>query len=517
MTNASVPGIIDTIETRSVGNIVYYLPADEDQIKLLINEARNHSKQIRVRGSYHSVQEAVDPSRNGIYVMLSKMYSVSINTINETVTVQAGCHLGYDKVDPTGISTPENNLFAILDAAGYAMSDMGGIIHQTVAGFLSTGASGGSLTKSFGDSLLAFTFIPANSDNPATITAGRSGHNSNLFHAAGVSMGLLGIITSATFSIEKKYDIRGTETTTTVNGCAIDMSGKNPASKISLRDLFLHTDFKRVLWYPQPRVRKVVVWQAGKMSPAPYREIFRKAYKELTIKEQKEAGFIFKLIGTVPAWLKKCTLFNNIFYNFIHPLLLNQFVKVDKKDPSGNPIPVKFEDNWYAALPMDNAISDTLFPVRFTELWITFDDHSLSDRVAEVLQTLNNFFDTIYKNGHAPFPGGAFSVELEVGKKSDFWMSPGYGNKNSIRVDVFWFGKNAGSPSDSYYPLFWNALAGFNFRCHWGKYLPDGDSAQGWEYLKPLYPKWDDFMNLRKQLDPMDIFLSDYWRNHLGL
>jgi hypothetical protein len=51
------------------------------------------------------------------------------------------------------------------------------------------------------------------------------------------------------------------------------------------------------------------------------------------------------------------------------------------------------------------------------------------------------------------------------------------------------------------------------YRFHWGKYLAD-DSAS---YLKRLYPKWDDFMRLRAELDPDQVFVSAYWRKHLGI
>ncbi len=40
------------------------------------------------------------------------------------------------------------------------------------------------------------------------------------------------------------------------------------------------------------------------------------------------------------------------------------------------------------------------------------------------------------------------------------------------------------------------------------------DSAS---YLNPLYPKWDDFMRIRAELDPRQVFVYAYWRQHLGI
>lgn len=508
---------INEIETIIIGTVQYYLPADIKELQLLINEARHKQKKIRIRGSYHSVPAAVDSDSDGLFVMLSHMNKVVIDKSKKIVTVEAGCHLGYDKVDPTGTSTPGNSLFVQLDVAGFALPDMGGIIHQTVGGFLSTGAAGGSLKDTFNESLQEFTFIPADKDFPDPITVSCSDLNTDLFYAMGVSMGLLGIIVSATFSIIPRFNIRGKELTTTFSDCSIDMSGLNQGSKKSLHDFLLQTDFKRLFWYPQPRVSKVVVWQARKMQPDEDEYFIRKPYKELSRSNQVFAGIVFRIIGH-SSWIATSRFWNKLFYTYIFPAILFLFVRLDKKDAKEKPVPrITFEDYWYSSLPMDNSISDKLFPVKFTELWIPFDDDAPKDIVAEVLQELNNLFQVMYKDGEVPHPGGDFCIELVAGKKSKFWMSPAYGSKNVLRVDVFWFGKNAGSPSECYYPLFWNALQKFNFRCHWGKYLPDANGSQGAHYLRSLYPRWDDFMNLRKKYDPENIFLTAYWKEHLGL
>ena len=37
------------------------------------------------------------------------------------------------------------------------------------------------------------------------------------------------------------------------------------------------------------------------------------------------------------------------------------------------------------------------------------------------------------------------------------------------------------------------------------------------KYFAALYPKGEDFMPLRSQLDPHDVLVTGYWREHLGL
>ncbi len=53
------------------------------------------------------------------------------------------------------------------------------------------------------------------------------------------------------------------------------------------------------------------------------------------------------------------------------------------------------------------------------------------------------------------------------------------------------------------------------FRLHWGKYIPGYDFKDWAEYYRSQYPKWDDFMKLREQRDPKNIFLTNYWKLRL--
>jgi hypothetical protein len=94
-------------------------------------------------------------------------------------------------------------------------------------------------------------------------------------------------------------------------------------------------------------------------------------------------------------------------------------------------------------------------------------------------------------------------------------MSPAYG-RDVFRVDVFWFALNAGSPTTSFYPQFWELLKPFGFLPHWGKFLPP--AGEEWiAYYRANNPRIDDFLALRAKLDPKQIFVNDYWRANLGI
>jgi FAD/FMN-containing dehydrogenase len=72
--------------------------------------------------------------------------------------------------------------------------------------------------------------------------------------------------------------------------------------------------------------------------------------------------------------------------------------------------------------------------------------------------------------------------------------------------------QNATLPYQEYFADIEPIFRAHGGRPHWGK--KHGLLAPE---LRPLYPKWDDFQDLRKQMDPADVFLSPYLRELLSV
>jgi hypothetical protein len=77
---------------------------------------------------------------------------------------------------------------------------------------------------------------------------------------------------------------------------------------------------------------------------------------------------------------------------------------------------------------------------------------------------------------------------------------------------MFWFAKNRGDPVIDFYPQFWELLKPFGCRFHWGKHVP-ADA----EYISEQYPMWDRFMELRAEMDPYQVFVTQYWRERFAI
>ena len=153
----------------------YYHPRNEQEIIALVNYARENAFQVRARGTGHSMPQAIftdwcsldyvdvsaaAPDGEHVNILLDRYTDIIRVDISENltlVTVEAGIHLGHDPMDRR--STLENSLlYQLHENYGLTVGDLGGISHQTVGGFLTTGSSGGSLTYSVHDNVQALRF-----------------------------------------------------------------------------------------------------------------------------------------------------------------------------------------------------------------------------------------------------------------------------------------------------------------------------------------------------------------------
>lgn len=498
----------------------FYHPATEHELAGLVTRAHDERKSLRVRGSGHSIAAAIYSDAYlarlplAIDVMLDRYDGVTFDDANLRVTVQAGCHLGYDPRDPTRRSTVEASLVARLDARGWALPDLGGVSHQTVSGFLMTGSAGGSLTYAIEDAVVAIRFI----DGAGKIHEARRGEG-HLFDAVVCSMGLLGVISTVTLQCIPRYDLIGEERISSEDATGLDLFGDSfPAA------LRRH-EYARLIWWPQPGVRRVSCWSARRMTspdydastgpkhglrPKPYRALGDAisnpaAADAASYAAQWIAGASYDAMDGVTAaqraltrsrrWLQPLEqVRERVFENHLVPAFLRSFV------PIGDGPPQRFWGPWHEVLPMDNAMSETSLGTTFTELWLPL------DRCAEIMQALRDHFR---RGGLAAT--GNYAFELYAARATNGWLHPGY-RRDSLRFDVFWLERNRAAPAE-FFAQFWELLAPFGYRLHWGKHLP-ADAAQ---YLRRQFPKWDEFLAVRAELDPHGIFLTRHFRAALGV
>ena len=288
-------------------------PRSEEELAALVRHARANGRQLRVMGSTHSVWKAIvtdgfdgpatpDGEMTVVLDRYTKVFDPKPDAAHPDrmqVEVQAGCHLGASperpvqgRIDPGGpratdvrAGSPwhEGAWDASLTSQLFhkwklALSDLGGISHQTVSGFISTGSAGGTTKWSVHAGIAAMRVI----DGEGNVTELREeGPDPDWFRAAGIAMGLCGVISTVTFRCEPFFDVVGSETLSAASQCnVLDFYGDRPAANLPTLDKFLvDTDYTRLMWWPQFEFDRLVVWQANraKFDPAtkivPYHEI----------------------------------------------------------------------------------------------------------------------------------------------------------------------------------------------------------------------------------------------------
>ncbi|MGJ8691510.1 MAG: D-arabinono-1,4-lactone oxidase [Thalassotalea sp.] len=562
----------------------FYHPSNENELIKLVKKAKKENKNIRTCGAAHSQSWAIytsdvteepnvtnreiPPVTDDYNVILDQMMTVTLlDKTQRIVRAQAGVHLGYDPSDVTGMSTQKNSLlYQLWHNYDLTLSEVGGIIHQTLGGFMSTGSAGGSLKYSFQDNIIGIRFINGHGE---LVEAKRDDKQPELFFAVMVSMGLFGIVVSVDLQCEVAFNIFGQEATVEIEECAFDFFGEDN-NRPSMLDFFKDIDYGRVNWWPQAGAQRILPWQAQRIkpvvgfTPSPYQEFTN--FPDIA---EPFINIIYVVLGNldapelIPEKIQTANIqlekVINQYFGFedLEPILgiifdailaekwsevialiqlnvtvikeqlpelmvciLNIFQPLDSKKKGmdkGNP--QVFQDYAPWGLPMDNQASDELLDIEFTELWFPV------SRTSEVVQVLRDYFNEEVEQARLKRTG-LFTIEVYMAKACEAWMAMGYSNGDdewkdgAVRFEPLWFVDFFEDPQEVFYPQFWRLFRdkGIDFRLHWGKMLPNilqGD-PEGWaQYMRKQYPKWDEFLSLRAKMDPQQIFVSEYWRKQL--
>lgn len=217
------------------------------------------------------------------------------------------------------------------------------------------------------------------------------------FEAVGVSMGLMGIIVSATFRLTANYFCKGFEVCRlyddSVLGPTSNGSGQYRWTEEATEWDYLHTN----TFVCEPYLHNVMEWHGQRSKPVPPDQIL--PYNNiLHTKLMLSLAIIALEVGDL---IPSC---------WVRGFLLHFFSKPDKKAP--------FNDVWWRTLPSDQqAPEDTYFMVDFTELWLPF------DKTDEVIEALNVAWE------EKPLLSGNFATETYSASASPFWMGPSYDRK----------------------------------------------------------------------------------------
>ncbi|HEX3036781.1 MAG TPA: D-arabinono-1,4-lactone oxidase [Thermodesulfobacteriota bacterium] len=412
-----------------------FMPASVNEVIKIVKEARANGQKIRVAGTGHSWTDLV--CTDGYLISLDKLNRViSVDKNISQITVQAGIKI--------------QDLNDELDRHGLALTNMGTISRQSIAGATATGTHGtGMKYRNMSTFIVALEIVTADGEIL------RVTKDDEIFNAVCLNLGAFGIVTQITLQCEPAFGIHTKEELIPFN----TVSDK-------LEEYIDNTDYLHVMDFPHTGYSYLMFMNRIR-TPFEKSELEKLIHKK---KSQVLRGSILALItasNIVPSSTKKLT----------KAVIKPEFVYREATGKS------------YTMLTFEMEI---LFKYHEMEYAIK------KGHIADVLKRLRKMIEENDLDINMP-------ITLRFVKGDDLWLSPTY------RQDSCYFSLTMGGSgrlADRYEEYFRSGekiFIEYKGRPHWGKHF-----YVDLDYIKSLYPKFDDFKRLRDKLDPKRMFCNDY-------
>jgi FAD-linked oxidoreductase len=333
---------------------------------------------------------------------------------------------------------------------GLGQENLGDIDVQSLAGAISTGTHGtGRGLGNLSTQVEGLTLVSAD----GTVHELSLDTNPEMFQAARLSLGALGVIARVTLRVEPAYGLRYENRRMLLEDCLKDLEHMAGATR--------HFEF---FWFPHSR--RVHVKTLERTSGAIRHKTLATRFNETLLENAT-----FKLLSETARLIPR-----------LAPAISRFSIKAMRMT-SGS--------GW------SHEIFASPRLVRFHEM-----EYSVpSAEAPEVFNELKAWLDSTRFPVHFP-------VECRFVKGDDIWLSPAYGRDSAfIAVHAY----NA-MPYEEYFRAAEQIFLRHEGRPHWGK-MHNLTAAE----LAPRYPRWADLLEVRSELDPAGLFLTPYLRALLGV
>jgi FAD-linked oxidoreductase len=410
-------------------------PAGVAELAEILKTASTEGHAVRVVGSGHSFTPLVPT--DGVLISLDKFTGlVEVDKAQARASIRAGTKL--------------HHLGPLLWDQGLGLENQGDIDRQSIAGAVSTGTHGtGIRFGSISNQVQALRLMTAVGEE---VSASAS-ENADLFEAARVSFGSLGILTELTLQLVPSYNLKVHNGTMNIDEClrrAPELIAKNR-----------HFEF---FWFPH---QDLCVTKALNDTDEPRGNRETQTYLTDVLLQNNIFGLLCRAVRAMPA---------------LAPSVSRLCAKLSSES---------------TRVSRSYRLLSTVRTVRFQEMEYAFP----AERGAEVLREVRDYIAT--KKIRVNFP-----VEYRWVKGDTIWLSPDYG-RDSVHISVHQF---QGMPWLDFFQAVEAIFRNHGGRPHWGKW-----HSQGAKDLKNLYPRWNDFLAMREKLDPEGRFLNPHLRHLFGL
>jgi L-gulonolactone oxidase len=411
-------------------------PASTDEVASIVRAAASDGLRVKAVGAGHSFSEIA--VTDGVQLRLDRLDRVlALDADSGLVTVQGGIAL--------------HQLNPLLAAAGLAMTNLGDIDAQTITGAVSTGTHGtGVRFGGIATQLRGLRLVLADGTDVRCSAQERP----ELFAAARVGLGALGIVTEVTLQCEPLFVLHVVE-----RPAPLEQTLEQLPALVDGHD---HFEF---FWFPHTTT---ALTKTGTRRPgdAERRPTGRAAAVLDEVLTNKVFGGLLRAGAVAPRTIPAITRVATAAYG-----------SSEVADHSHRVFPsnraVKFNESEFA-VPR---------PV-----------------VAEVLREMKRWIDTSGERVAFPF-------EVRFAAPDDIWLSTAHERESAYIA----FHQYIRLPHERFFAGMEAIVRAAGGRPHWGK-MHTLTAAE----LRPRYPRFDDFVALRDSLDPGGVFTNPYLDRVLG-
>ncbi|MBW1595547.1 D-arabinono-1,4-lactone oxidase [Streptomyces sp. JJ38] len=410
-------------------------PSTAEALADAVRRAAEEGLPVKAVGSGHSFTAVA--ATTGLLIRPERLSGVrAIDRAAGTVRVAAG--------------TSIRQLNEVLAGEGLSLANMGDIMAQTVSGAVSTGTHGtGRDSASLGAQLAGLEMVLAD----GSIMRCSAEENADVFAAARLGLGALGVITELTFRVEPLFLLHAREE---------PMSFERVVEEFD--QLVAENEHFEFYWFPH----------TGNCN---------------TKRNNRSAGPA-RPLPRVRGWVDDELLSNGVF---------QAACSLGKAVPATVPFIARTASRVLSARSYTD-IPYRVFTsprrVRFVEMEYALPRSAAAPALRE-LRTLVDGSDLRI----------SFPVEVRTAPSDDITLSTSEG-RESVYLAVHMY---RGTPHSEYFAAAERIMTAHGGRPHWGK-LHTRDAA----YLADVYPRFGEFLDLRDRLDPDRLFDNAYLRRVLG-
>ena len=405
-----------------------------DELHAILRDAVDRSRSVRCVGAGHSFTPIA--VTDGVQISLDSFCGIESVIRDDDgsarVTVLAGTRL--------------RELTARLWDLGLAMTNLGDIDEQSVAGAISTGTHGtGGRFGGIATQVHALELMTADGE---LVQCSRA-ENTDLFDAARIGLGALGVITRITLDCVPAFALRAVEEPSTLR-----------ATMAELDATVAGVDHFEFYWFPHTD-------------------------RVLTKRNTRLPGdAALRPLGKVRSYLDDELLSNTVFEGLNRvvtrmPALIPRLNAVSARALSAR----EYTDRSYRVF----ASSRT---VKFVEMEYAVPAAEIGGVLREVDRWLEQSSMSI-----------AFPVEVRFAAADDIWLSTAYGRPTAY-IAVHQYHRR---DHREYFDAVESICRSVGGRPHWGKL-----HSLGGDELRDSYEHFDDFLRIRDSMDPGKLFGSDY-------